>query len=1298
MYQKTKRSIKENQDRLNQEKMSVFTRISMAVKLFFLYLAHSILHAFALLFTSPEKCFVMATNKDPKGTWSKSYYKHLLFQRRVRLYSSSSFFIIIIAVVSASLAFNIIFPPTEIKFATAAGTTYTVATTADTNNGICVGSLSLREALACAGAGDTVDIPNTTTGTLTLANAFGSLQFAANNVNLTSHSGFSIEGANASPVIYISGENNISIDGLVINNAGGSGIKIENATGANISNPTISGSTTAGIVIVNSDSNTIDSFNITNSGEDSIVIDSGDSNTISNGTSGGAGRDGIRLNNSSASNTISGNTLNNSTDRGVHILNSSNSNTISGNTINNNTKSGIRIYESDNNTISNNTSNSSNNGNGIILNNSDSNTIQDNTLEGNSQYGIELNTTSINNSITSNDIASNTEGGISILTGCTGNYVYQNIITNQTAPFVFADSLTTTLNTAVASATTNKLYLDFTSSNTVTDSQIAVGESTTYISEYLDDVTLTSNAFQGTVDITDHQISNYREAYVIPMAADQTTYNPTSLSIIEDGDVPTIDISSSGTTVTITASDDTDIDPSVYYTTDGTTPTTSSTLYTAPFTVATGTTIKAIAVDWVENESAVSEEIVGVDVTAPVISSLRATGVTASTTTITWKTNEAATSQVLYGTSEDDLSKVLTDTSLVINHNIEIIGLDPETTYYFKVKSADASNNLSSSSIKDFTTLSDTIPVIISPENGAIVYTQKPIISGSAPAEASLNLYLDRAFHKQTTADEDGEFRVQTKKLTADEHIARIKNNDSGEKSPRVKFTVVTTETTDDILLSGNFKNTLNTTNKRFPNLVGNFYINGYQAEDFTIQVFIDDQLYGLADIAETTSEVANFSYKPFLRLTPGTHEAYFKVLRNNNATKVQSEVSPNSTIVFTSEARTFYVNGHPAPTLGYRQGTVLINSLSADIIRLYLNGEDYKELTLDTHESGVAGTSLDVSTLAPGTYTMYGTARSQENAPESKESDSITFTITAPEVEAEPETTPVPVTEDEEDEVTIVETPEEVDTDQDGVTDVEEEILGTDPTSKDTDGDGWTDKEEEILGQDPVKAEELEFTKEEIVKKKEIVLEELAGEEEVPAQYPLIGEQVVEMTEEEEVEVKKEAKEKIKDTSIGVTVGDSYQEATIDPETNQPQIIFPKVLDIGDAFRGQEEKASGELTFSGVVPVVAGAPSYVFLTVKSDPVVRIAEADENGQWTLSVPVDYLPEGEHTAYLQTEVNGIQTEQVQIARFVLQEQERFSNTTIFFIANIALAIFVLLLAIFLQLRKNRRLIEEMDQQA
>jgi PKD repeat protein len=61
--------------------------------------------------------------------------------------------------------------------------------------------------------------------------------------------------------------------------------------------------------------------------------------------------------------------------------------------------------------------------------------------------------------------------------------------------------------------------------------------------------------------------------------------------------------------VTVSATDDVDTDPLIYYTTDGNTPSTNSTLYTAPIHITDKTILKFIAVDDVGNQAAVQTKV-----------------------------------------------------------------------------------------------------------------------------------------------------------------------------------------------------------------------------------------------------------------------------------------------------------------------------------------------------------------------------------------------------------------------------------------------------------------------------------------------------------------------------------------------------------------------------------------------------------------------------------------------------------------------------------------------------------------
>lgn len=81
---------------------------------------------------------------------------------------------------------------------------------------------------------------------------------------------------------------------------------------------------------------------------------------------------------------------------------------------------------------------------------------------------------------------------------------------------------------------------------------------------------------------------------------------------------------------------------------------------------------------------------------------------------IFWHTNEQSDSQVAYGLT-NQLGELLVDSAFVINHKLILTNLTPNTTYYFKVISTDASGNQAVGlqggvEIGQFKTLKDTTP------------------------------------------------------------------------------------------------------------------------------------------------------------------------------------------------------------------------------------------------------------------------------------------------------------------------------------------------------------------------------------------------------------------------------------------------------------------------------------------------------------------------------------------------------------------------------------------------------------
>jgi chitodextrinase len=91
------------------------------------------------------------------------------------------------------------------------------------------------------------------------------------------------------------------------------------------------------------------------------------------------------------------------------------------------------------------------------------------------------------------------------------------------------------------------------------------------------------------------------------------------------------------------------------------------------------------------------------DGTAPNISGVSVTA-GASTATIIWTTNEAADSQVEYGLTMAYGSASTLDATLKTSHTVTLSGLAPETTYHYRVKSADSSGNMGAGTDATLTT------------------------------------------------------------------------------------------------------------------------------------------------------------------------------------------------------------------------------------------------------------------------------------------------------------------------------------------------------------------------------------------------------------------------------------------------------------------------------------------------------------------------------------------------------------------------------------------------------------------
>jgi len=108
-------------------------------------------------------------------------------------------------------------------------------------------------------------------------------------------------------------------------------------------------------------------------------------------------------------------------------------------------------------------------------------------------------------------------------------------------------------------------------------------------------------------------------------------------------------------------------------------------------------------------------------------------------------------------------------------------------------------------------------------------------------------------------------------------------------------------------------------------------------------------------------------------------------------------------------------------------------------------------------------------------------------------------------------------------------------------------------------------------------------------------------------------------------------------------------------------------------------------INFSGS-QVTASLPVYVYFSLP-DKLEKSAITNQNGDWQINMPINVLPKGEHTAYLQAEMEGVRSDPLAVASFRVSTANEISSKTWYFIFFVVSAIIILLLAIILQLRRN-----------
>jgi hypothetical protein len=183
----------------------------------------------------------------------------------------------------------------------------------------------------------------------------------------------------------------------------------------------------------------------------------------------------------------------------------------------------------------------------------------------------------------------------------------------------------------------------------------------------------------------------------------------------------------------------------IYYTLDGSTPTTSSSVYSSPLSISATTTLKAFARDTAGNQSTVQTVTYTLDVTPPAdttapsnVTNLQTSNVAQSTITLSWT---ASTSSDVASYDVFNSSTLLAN---VTGTTYNVTGLTASTQYTFTVKAKDTANNVASGTSVTVTTSAPadtTAPVLtITP---AATFTDTQTVTMSANETATIWYTLD---------------------------------------------------------------------------------------------------------------------------------------------------------------------------------------------------------------------------------------------------------------------------------------------------------------------------------------------------------------------------------------------------------------------------------------------------------------------------------------------------------------------------------------------------------------------------
>jgi peptidoglycan/xylan/chitin deacetylase (PgdA/CDA1 family) len=230
----------------------------------------------------------------------------------------------------------------------------------------------------------------------------------------------------------------------------------------------------------------------------------------------------------------------------------------------------------------------------------------------------------------------------------------------------------------------------------------------------------------------------------------------------------------------------------VRYTTDGSTPTLASAVYTGPFTVSTTTTVKYRAWDNAGNVEATNSQLIAVDTTPPT-SAIACNGAACSSSTYT-----AAVSVSLSATDPDDAVAAIrytTDGSAPTASSTLYTGaFTVSTTTTVKYRGWDTAGNVEAtkSQLIQVDTFAPTVS-ITAPANGATVTGNVKITAAPADAQtgvASVAFYVDGVLVGTTTSS-PWQLPWNTKKVSSGQHVlTAVATDRAGNRTTSVAVTI----------------------------------------------------------------------------------------------------------------------------------------------------------------------------------------------------------------------------------------------------------------------------------------------------------------------------------------------------------------------------------------------------------------------------------------------------------------------------------------------------------------------------